>query len=294
MAPTEPASPQVQLTRPEQLTDDHVEAVRDMAREVARHDEFEAISEQMLLNLTSGRQVQHILLTAAAAVVGYGQIDDGAAELTVHPAWRGQDLGRRALHETLREPGVHVWAHGDLPAAAHLAAQFGLQRVRDLWVMAMDPPETVPPTQEREGVRVREFSPGQDEDAWLELNARAFADHPEQGKLTRADLDERMGQPWFDPALFFLAEDAATGELLGSMWLKVQDGVGEIYALGVHPQAQGRGIGGLLTSWAMSALTAARLNRLELYVEGENAAAIRTYRRVGFTKERADVQYTRA
>jgi len=152
----------------------------------------------------------------------------------------------------------------------------------------------VPPQRRREGVLVREFVPGQDEDAWLDLNARAFADHPEQGKLTRADLEERMAQPWFDPSVFFLAADAGTGDLLGSMWLKIEDGVGEIYALGVHPQAQGRGIGGLLTDRAMTALAGAGLDRLELYVEGENTAAIRTYRHVGFAKERADVQYARA
>lgn len=285
---------EVQVRRPERLAHEQVQAIRLLAGDVADHDGFEALSEQMLLNLTSQRQVRHLLLAAPDGVVGYAQIDDGAAELAIHPTWRGRGLGRRLLQEVLAQPGVRVWAHGDLPAAAHLAEELALTRVRDLWVMAMDPPGTVAPVPQREGVQVRRFSPGQDEDAWLALNARAFADHPEQGKLTRADLDERMAQPWFDPAMFFLAADSATGDLLGSMWLKVADGVGEIYALGVDPQAQGRGVGGLLTAHAMAALAAADLDRLELYVEGENTAAIRTYRRVGFAKERADVQYARA
>src|SRR5699024_827519 len=292
-----------QLTRRNSLDADQARAVRSLAEHVGAHDGFEALSEQMLLNLTSARtesapaparEVQHLLLSRAGGLIGYAQIDDGAAELAIDPAWRGRGLGRRLLLEVLAEPGVRVWAHGDLPAAAHLADQLDLARVRDLWVMAMDPPQTVPPQRRREGMLGREFVPGQDEDAWLDLNARAFADHPEQGKLTRADLEERMAQPWFDPSAFFLAADSATGDLLGSMWLKIEDGVGEIYALGVHPQAQGRGIGGLLTDRAMTALAGAGLDRLELYVEGENTAAIRTYRHVGFAKERADVQYARA
>src|SRR5699024_628200 len=51
---------------------------------------------------------------------------------------------------------------------------------------------------------------------------------------------------------------------------------------------------GVLTDRAMTALADAGLDRLELYVEGENTAAIRTYRRVGIATERADVQCARA
>ena len=45
-----------------------------------------------------------------------------------------------------------------------------------------------------EGVGVRSFVVGQDEEAWVALNARAFADHPEQGRLTVADLRLRAGE----------------------------------------------------------------------------------------------------
>jgi len=312
------------LTRLSRLAPGQAEAVTHLAQAVTAADGYEAFSEQMLLNLTDDhREVTHLLLTAPAGsgtagavaptlpgttpgqgdaqgeagsavdLLGYAQIDGGAAELAIHPDHRRRGLGRRLVTAVLTEPQVRLWAHGELPAAAALAEQLDLVRVRDLWLMSAPPPAEPPQVPTRTDIHVRTFTPGQDEDAWLAVNARAFADHPEQGRLTRADLDARMAQPWFDPSLFFLAEEVSSTRLLGSLWVKIEGTVGEIYALGVHPDAQGRGVGGLLTAHAMAALAGAGLDRLELYVEGENTAAIRTYTRVGFAKERADVQYAR-
>ena len=145
----------------------------------------------------------------------------------------------------------------------------------------------------RAGVRVGTFAVGRDEEDWLVLNARAFADHAEQGRMTRTDLEDRIAEPWFDPEVFWLARDLSDGRLLGAMWLKIEGGVGEIYVLGVDPDARGRGLGALLTARAMAAFAQRDLELLELYVEGENTVAIRTYRRAGFVKTRADVQYAR-
>src|SRR5699024_1665852 len=256
------------------LAPGQAEAVAHLAQAVTAADGYEAFSEQMLLNLTDDhREVTHLLLTAPAAsgttgtvaptlpgttpgqgdaqgeassavdLLGYAQIDGGAAEASIHPDHRRRGLGRRLVTAVLTEPQVRLWAHREPPA---------------------EPPQV--PT--RTDIHVRTFTPGQDEDAWLAVNARAFADHPEQGRLTRADLDARMAQPWFDPSMFFLAEEVSSTRLLGSLWVKIEGTVGEIYALGVHPDAQGRGVGGLLTAHAMAALAGAGLDRLELYVEG--------------------------
>src|SRR5690625_838774 len=278
----------------------------------------------MLLNLTDDhREVTHLLLTAPAAsgtvgtvaptlpgatpgqgdpqgevssavdLLGYAQIDDGAAELAIHPDHRRRGLGRQLVTAVLTEPQVRLWAHGDLPAADALAEQLDLARVRALCSRAAPPPAGRPQGPTRTDIHVRACTPGRAEAGWLAVTARACAGRPGQGRLTRADLDARMAQPWFDPSMFFLAEEVSSARLLGSLWVKIEGTVGEIYALGVHPDAQGRGVGGLLTAHAMAAFAGAGLDRLELYVEGENTAAIHTYTRVGFTKERADVQYAR-
>ena len=86
---------------------------------------------------------------------------------------------------------------------------------------------------------------GADEDAWLAVNAAAFAGHSEQGRWTRADLLAREAEPWFDPAGFLLAE--RENVLLGFHWTKVHaDGMGEVYVLGVDPAAHGLGLGSAL------------------------------------------------
>ena len=146
--------------------------------------------------------------------------------------------------------------------------------------------------------------PGTDEEAFLALNAEAFAGHPEQGRMTRADLDQRMAEPWFDPEGFFVAEAradgaaAAAGDLLGFHWTKVHPGEpphGEVYVVGVSPRAQGLGLGRLLTLTGLHHLAARGLREVVLYVESDNAPAIAVYSRLGFTHADADthVMYRR-
>jgi mycothiol synthase len=143
---------------------------------------------------------------------------------------------------------------------------------------------------------VRTFEPGRDEEAWLAVNARAFAGHPEQGGWTRADLDDRIGQPWFDPRGFFLAADTRRdGALAGFHWTKVHDGgpepAGEVYVVGVDPSYQGTGLGKALTVIGVRHLHDHGLRTVELYVDGSNTAARRLYDALGFTEAAVDVQY---
>ncbi|WP_328880745.1 mycothiol synthase [Streptomyces sp. NBC_00299] len=284
------------------LAPEQTEAVLELLAEAARNDGQQAVSEQGRLQLRGGERegVSHLLLTVGGELVGYAQLEDTdpveapAAELVVHPSHRGHGHGRALGSALLAASGkrLRVWAHGGHAAARHLSQVLGLTLFRELRQMRrsltdLSLPDPVLP----EGVTVRTFEPGRDDAAWLAVNAAAFAHHPEQGSLTQRDLDDRKAQPWFDPAGFFLAERA--GELIGFHWTKVhaEDGLGEVYVLGVRPGAQGGGLGKALTTIGLRHLAAQGLPTAMLYVDADNKAAVSVYERLGFTTYETDLMY---
>ncbi|GHC59125.1 mycothiol synthase [Streptomyces flavofungini] len=290
-----------------ELTADQAADVLGLLADAARTDGQQAVSEQGRLQLRGGARegVRHLLLTVGGELVGYAQLEDTdpveapAAELVVHPAHRGHGHGRALGTALLAESGrrLRVWAHGGHSAARHLAQVLGLSLFRELRQMRrpladLDLPEPVLP----EGVRVRAFVPGEDDAAWLAVNADAFAHHPEQGSLTQRDLDDRKAEPWFDPAGFFLAErDTGSGgaELIGFHWTKAHaaERLGEVYVVGVRPGAQGGGLGKALTTIGLRHLAAAGLPTAMLYVDADNKAAVSVYERLGFVTHETDLMY---
>jgi mycothiol synthase len=86
----------------------------------------------------------------------------------------------------------------------------------------------------------------------------------------------------------------ATGEVVAFHWTKVDGRTGEVYVVGVDPAHQGRGLGGPVTRLGLAHLARLGLGEVELYVDGDNTAARRTYERLGFTDAAVDGQYTRA
>lgn len=228
---------------------------------------------------------------AGRRLVGYAQVDDvGSAELVVHPAYRRRGIGTALLRAAaeLASP-LDLWAHGDLPAARALARAVGATPVRELLVLATDPATPRARAPLPNGITLRGSVPGADDEAWLALNAQAFAHHPEQGRLTGEDLKARQAEPWFEAAGLLLAE--RDGRLVGSCWTKVVGDEGELYVVAVHPQEQGRGLGRALTDAGLAHLAARGLHRVVLYVDGDNAAALRTYTGAGFTRDAVHVAY---
>jgi mycothiol synthase len=266
-----------------------------------------------------GARAEHVVgddAALAGVVVGSG---DDPAEVVVAAEFRRRGLGEALVRAAVDLTGA-VWAYGNLPAAVALADRLGLIRSRELLQLrrtsiARDLVELP------EGMRIRPFEPGRDDAAFLAVNARAFAWHPEQGRLDEAGLQAEMSQDWFDPAGFLLAVSGPPDaeRVLGFHWTKVhpvdptpgidprpEDGptiapdgtqspgpVGEIYVLGVDPESPVRGLGTPLTAAGLNLLADRGLSTVMLYVEADNASALKLYRRFGFETAVSNVVYSR-
>lgn len=289
------ASPQT-LTH---LTPAQAEDVRALAARAAEVDGVGALSEQTFLHLDAAPGAHRHVLVALdgrdGRTAGYAHLDhtdpEAGVEIVVDPELRRQGLATRLWGAvTDLVPDARVWAHGDLPPAQGWAEHTGLHVVRELLRMARpleglaDATVTLP-----EGYTARTFTPD-DVEAWVALNARAFASHPEQGRVTADDVRARMAEPWFDAAGFFLVEDPE-GRLVAFHWTKTEDGEGEVYVVGVDPESQGLGLGKAATLLGLRHLARAGLPRVTLYVDGDNTAALATYGRLGFERISLDVQY---
>jgi mycothiol synthase len=258
-------------------------AVLALAARIEAADGSPPLSDQALTRLGSP-DVAHVTVRAAGELIGYAQRDGDGAELAAE-----QDAIPLML-DAVTAPGLVIWSHGRRARLAGPLRERGFAPVRELHQLRRalaglpaDPP--VP-----DGVVVRAFVPGSDDDAWLAVNAAAFATHAEQGRWGPRDLQARIGEPWFDAAGFLLAE--RDGQLLGYHWTKIHpDGLGEVYVLGIAPAAQGLGLGNALLVRGLRHLAERGCPAVLLYVDGDNEAALRLYQRAGFAEHDLDVQW---
>jgi mycothiol synthase len=289
------------------LDPDVIPRVTALIQRVTDHDGRQPLSEHVWLHLKQGGddQGQHLVATdGGGEIVGYAHLDvtdavEGpSAELAVDPAARRAGLGRLLIDELIRhspDGRMRLWAHGEHAGAAELAEGMGFIRSRVLWQMRRSlfaplPRPILPP-----GVVIEPFRVGVDEEAWLDVNSRAFADLPDQGRWTRDDLERRLREPWFSANGFLMAYLADS--LVGFHWTKVHghshDPIGEVYVVGVDPGHRGGGLGRALTLAGLHHLRSLDLSQAMLYVDTTNTAAVRLYEGLGFSRWDTDVLFRR-
>lgn len=309
---------QIQVTSTSRLTPEEAAEVSALVERATTADGVAPLSEHVLLHLAHGSdpQARNFLLRADSTLAGYAHLDTTdpvsgpSAELVVDPALRRRGLAGVLLAELFEatEGRLRLWAHGQHPGAVALAHRHGFYRSRALWQMRRSLYAPLPAPRYPDGVQVRTFRVGQDEQAWVAVNRRAFVALPDQGGWGVEDLRLREREPWFDPAGFFLAQ--RDERLLGFHWTKVHgaggavhphahphghphEPLGEVYVVGVDPDAQGLGLGTALTLTGLAYLRSLGLGSAMLYVDEDNATAIAVYRRLGFTHWDTDVTFQR-
>ena len=270
------------------------------------------IAEHVLLHLRHGgdKSDSHIVFESNNQVIAYAHLDTTdlvagpSVEAVVHPNHRGKGLGTLILKEAIKVCGdkTRIWSHGDLPAAKAIAASLKLERLWSNLLMSKSLGEIQPVTSK---YPIRTFIPDFDNQAFITLNNKVFADYPDQGGWSEDNLKVRLNEEWFQKEGFFVAEDK--GELIGFCWTKIHgahthshsgrdddhghDALGEIYVLAVNPNYKGQGVGRDLTITGLNYLKYQGLNNVMLYVGVENKPAFNLYKSLGFAEFGSDVMY---
>ena len=287
--------------------------MRALAAEAERRDGYSPFGDDLWRTLEADRPGLAVLFAHERPPQdGNGETEPaGALVLDADASMRA----RAALVVRPSRRGTGVEAHL-LEAARADASSRGARRLQ-LWVLGVDDQTPVldPLTPERElwqmrvplpfaevprwgpGIEVRSFEIGRDEDAWLEVNNRAFGAHPEQGRWDLATIRARETEDWFDPTGLLLAFDA--DGLAGSIWMRMHPPApphephtrGEVYVLAVDPGRQGQGLGHALLLAGLDHGYRRGAPVGMLYVDAANAPATALYRSLGFVVSRVDALY---
>jgi mycothiol synthase len=287
------------------------DTVARIEQEASRTDAHPSLGEAVWIDLQEPRADSAAFLVDTDAFAHVARSDNSAPRqwsmgmTLASDARDGETYARlvRAVVDHVAEHGgghLVYWVFDAKPDDDRRLAAEGFEPARDLYEMRVPLPLGEAPKWP-DGVSVRHFEPGGDDDAWLAVNNRAFAGHAEQGEWTDATLARRMAEPWFDPALFLLAFD--DDGLAGFNWLKIHDPdrtpdpgnarLGEIFVIGVDPRAQGTGLGRALAVAGLDAVSERGVETGMLFTAADNSGALHLYRALGFTVHRVDRSYER-
>ena len=238
-----------------------VDAVVDALNEHSRatHGVADMSREEMLTwfdapNLDLERDAR-IAVRADGRVLGYADVSDDNHEhrrywldLRMRPGHDGSRL-LAALQERIRETaGPEAISRGffseaDEPAR-RVYEEAGFRLVRHSLRMLIDLDGEVAEPSWPEGIVVRAFEPGLDDEAVYAAHLESFADHWEFTTIPYDEWRHWMFRPPFDPSIWFLACD---GDEMAGLCLCRPEETGEpdmgwVSVLGVRPRWRRRGL----------------------------------------------------
>ena len=156
----------------------------------------------------------------------------------------------------------------------------GYQPVRVTYTMKIDLAEPPPAPNWPDGLTVRTFVPGQDDQSAFEANEAAFADMWQRPPGALERFLSMQGRPYFDPNLWFLALDG--DNIAGTLFAADIDGSGWIENVGVLRPWRRRGVALAMLQHAFRALYERGVTRIGLSVDAQSpTGAPRLYERAG-------------
>lgn len=218
-----------------------------------------------------------------------------------------------------------VWAHGNVPAAQAFATALGMRKQRRLLVLRLSEPalEQAAHDELPAGFEVWDFNRavatfGHADllEAFRQVNNQAFSWHPEQGGWSPERMERALEVEWFSPeGLLFLVDvkklgapnaamagspASASDVLAGFHWTKTTGPAGsppeqlnaEVYVVGLADAYRGQGLGGPLLAAGLAHLRSVGAQLVDLYVEDDNAPALKAYEKAGFVIHEEHVLYS--
>ena len=174
---------------------------------------------------------------------------------------------------------IQLWIENSQDTDADLIKSSGFEPYRDLLQLRCTLPV------HRSTLKTRKFEDGADDKAFLAVNSRAFAWHPEQGDLDKSGFEKLKEEAWFNLDGFLLYE--IDNQLAGFCWTKIHaessPALGEIYAIAIDPAFHGKGLGKPMTEAGLNYLSSVGIETGMLYVESDNAPALHIYQEIGFS-----------
>lgn len=238
------------------------------------------------------------------SAAAYADRDERSATVSslyayVRPSQMGRGLGtflaawgeRRAREAMADAPDdervvIRQYIHERAERTHALLSSQGYAPVRTTYIMEIDlagPPEVSPMPN---GVTARPFVPGQDEAATHDAVEEAFADLWGRPPATLEFFLNKTRRPYFDPAMWLLAEDGE--RIVGTVLADVIDDKGWIETVGVRRAYRGRGLALAMLQRAFANYWERGVTSIGLSVDAQSlTGATRLYERAGMrVKER--------
>jgi mycothiol synthase len=232
----------------------------------------------------------------------------------VDPRWRRRGVGQHLLeiaYDRAREylPEMEVrrvmfqcTCRDVETGRIALYERFGMERVRYFVNLARTLNGNLPPVEAPAGIRLRTYDPEHDAEEAFEVDDTAFRDHWGYSSGDLEDFVHWSKLPHMRPELWFVAEEEASGKMVGLGLNIIDQGwiertgrqEGYVDTLAVLQEHRKHGLGTALLVQSLHALCDAGMTGAHLHADAENlTGAMRLYERVGFRVRKTSVAYRR-
>jgi len=231
------------------------------------------------------------------SVVGYGDLSDASRDGSMiwidAPTRLGdsetanvilQELEVRAEERLASDGRLKAFVAERNTAYAAVVEARGYALVRHSFRMEADLSYEPATPEWPEGITVRPFRPGEDDERFYEVQEETFADQVDSEPMTYEEWRHWSFRDPFDADLWFLAEegDELAGILVARSERAGDETVGWVSVLGVRRPWRRRGLGRALLLHSFHALRARGKPRAGLGVDGSNpTGAVQLYEAVG-------------